>query len=184
MTGGGRVFRPGEFDSFAPVSRSALIAWCAFYALFGVYAAASTSGFLFIDHANLIFHEGGHFFFSWAGYYTHILGGTLGQLLVPVLCTAAFVWRRETTAVACCAFWTFENLLYVATYMADARTSALPLVGSDESDWTILFAHWGLLQQDRAIAAWVRGIGWIGMIGSVAWLVWMHVRDNRQPAEA
>jgi hypothetical protein len=166
--------RPG--DSFSPVTRGSLITWCAAYALFGVYAAANTSGFLFIDHANLMFHEAGHFFFAWAGYYTQILGGTLGQLLVPLVCTAVFFHRRETTAVAFGAFWFFQNFLYVATYMADARTSALPLVGSDESDWTILFSHWGVLQQDRAIATWMRGIGWIGMLGSVTWLVWMGVR--------
>ena len=134
-----------------PISRGALLGWGLFYALFLLYAAANTSGFLFIDHANLLFHELGHALFGWAGYYTQILGGTLGQLLVPLACTAAFVHPRQTTGVAFCAFWTFQNLLYVATYMADARASALPLVGSDESDWTILFSHWGVLQQDRDI---------------------------------
>jgi hypothetical protein len=167
-----------------PISRGAVLGWGLFYALFLLYAAANASGFLVIDHANLMFHEFGHALFSWAGYYTQILGGTLGQLLVPLACTAVFIHRGQTTAVAFCAFWTFQNLLYVATYMADARTSALPLVGSDESDWTILFSHWGVLQQDRAIAAWVRGVGWIGMLGSVAWLVWMHFRlaGSKDPA--
>lgn len=163
-----------------PISRGALLGWGVFYGLFLLYAAANTSGFLFIDHANLMFHELGHALFSWAGYYTQILGGTLGQLLVPLACTAVFIHRGQTTAVAFCAFWTFQNLLYVAAYMADARTSALPLVGSDESDWTILFSHWGVLQQDRAIAAWVRGVGWIGMLSSVVWLVWMHLRTSRR----
>ena len=160
------------------MSGAALIGWCVFYALFLLYAAANTSGFLFIDHANLMFHEFGHALFGWAGYYTQILGGTFGQLLVPIACTAVFIYRKETTAVAFCACWTFQNLLYVATYMADARTSALPLVGSDESDWTILFSHWGLLQQDRTIAAWTRGIGWIGMLGSVGWLVVTALRTS------
>ena len=173
-------------EGFAPVPGAALVGWCGFYALFLLYAASNTSGFLFIDHANLMFHEFGHFLFSWGGYYTQILGGTLGQLLVPIACTVVFVYRKETTAVAFCAFWTSQNLLYVATYMADARTSALPLVGSDESDWTILFTHWGLLQQDRTIAAWTRGIGWIGMLGSMMWLVWMHFRptgdSSRRPS--
>jgi hypothetical protein len=171
-------------DEFAPVSREALTGWLVFYALFLVYAAANTSGFLFIDHANLMIHEAGHFFFSWAGYYTQILGGTLGQLLVPALCAAAFIWRRETTAVAFCAFWFFQNLLYVATYMADARRSALPLVGSDESDWTILFTHWGVIHHDLTIAAWTRAMGWIGMIGAVIWLVWRYARSagSKDPA--
>jgi len=170
-------------DDFKPVSRAALIGWGVFYFLFLLNAALDDNGFLFVDHANLMIHEAGHFFFSWFGYYTQILGGTLGQLLVPLLCMLAFVRRGETSAVAFCAFWLFENCLYIATYMGDARTSALPLVGSDESDWTILFTHWGVLVHDRTIAAWVRALGWIGMLGSVAWLAWMHVRIPQRKSQ-
>ena len=162
-------------DGFAPVSRATLAGWLGFYALFFIHAATNTTGFLVIDHANLMFHEAGHAVFGWAGYYTQILGGTIGELLVPFLCTLVFMRRGETTAVACCACWTFENCLYIAAYMADARRSALPLVGSDESDWTILFTHWGVLAQDTTIAAIVRSVGWIGMIAAVAWLAWMHL---------
>ena len=169
------ILRPE--DGFAPVSLAALLGWIVCYGAFLIYAAANTTGFLFIDFANLLFHEAGHAVFSWAGYYTQILGGTFGQFLVPLACTLVFIRRGETTAVACCAFWTFENLLYIATYMADARRAALPLVGSDESDWAILFAHWGVLAQDRAIASWTRGIGWIGMLAAVVWLAWMHLRQ-------
>lgn len=171
-------------DGFAPVSRGALIVWSLCYGAFLVYAAANASGFLFIDFANLLFHEAGHAVFGWAGYYTRILGGTIGELLVPLACTLVFIRRGETTAVACCAFWSFENLLYIAAYMADARRAALPLVGSDESDWTILFTHWGVLAQDRTIAAWTRGIGWIGMLAAVAWLAWMHLRQDEPAASS
>ena len=163
-------------EGFAPVSRNAAIGWGAAFGVFFVYAARDTDGFLFIDHANLMLHEAGHALFAWAGYYTQILGGTIGQLLAPLTCVLLFVRRGETTAVAVTAVWAFENLLYVATYMADARRAALPLVGSDESDWTILFTHWGVLQHDTAIADWTRGLGWIGMLASAGWLVWMHLR--------
>jgi hypothetical protein len=158
-----------------------LVAWCVGYGLFMLYAA--TSSFLVVDYANLMFHEAGHRVFDWAGYYTQILGGTIGQLMVPIVCTIVFVRRGETTAVACCAFWTFQNLLNIATYMADARRSALPLVGGDESDWTILFTHWGVLPQDTMIAAVVRGIGWTGMVGSVAWLV-ANASSSDRPAHS
>ena len=56
--------------------------------------------------------------------------------------------------------------------MADARTSALPLVGSEESDWTILFTQWGLLAKDQQIGATTRALGWLGMLATVAWLAW------------
>ena len=61
--------------------------------------------------------------------------------------------------------------------MADARTSALPLVGSDESDWTILFGQWGLLQQDQRIGGVMRILGWLGMIAAAAWLAFRTQQD-------
>jgi len=165
-------------DGFEPVSRDALIGWSVVFAAFLVYASLDTSGFLVVDYANLMIHEFGHTVFGWAGYYTQILGGTLLQLIVPLACALVFIRRGETTAVAVTAFWMFENLLYVAAYMADARRSAMPLVGSDESDWTILFTHWGVIHHDLAIAAWTRGVGWIGMLATMVWLAWMHVRSR------
>jgi hypothetical protein len=165
-------------ETFTPVSRTDFVAWTVAFTLFLVYAAFSTSGFLFVDYANLMIHEAGHVFFSWAGYYTQILGGTLLQLIVPLACVVVFVRRGETVGVAVTSFWLFENLLYVAAYMADARRSAMPLVGGDESDWTILFTHWGVLQHDLAIAAWTRGIGWIGMLGVIGWFAWTYARNR------
>jgi hypothetical protein len=60
--------------------------------------------------------------------------------------------------------------------MADARALALPLVGSGEHDWEILFGQWGLLVHDRAIGSATRQLGWAGMLATVAWLVWMARR--------
>ncbi len=164
-------------EEWKKVSRGAGIAWIVFYLLFLAYALASRSGFLFIDYVNLIIHEGGHFFFSWFGYTIMVLGGTLGELLVPLLCGAFFWWRRETTAVAFCSFWFFENFLYTGTYMADARAGVLPLVGSGEHDWEILFGQWGMLLRDQQIGGITRGIGWMGMLATVAWLAWRTQKD-------
>ena len=151
------------------VSRGAGIVWLSLYALFFVYALADRNGFLFVDNVNLMIHEAGHFFFSWFGHTVMILGGTLGELLAPMLCATYFLWKRETAGFAFCGFWFFENFLYIGTYMADARAQALPLVGSGEHDWGILFAQWNLLLQDRRIGGLTRGAGWIGMAGITAW---------------
>ena len=159
-----------KFGDWKPVTRIARIAWLCFYVLFLLYAFASEPGFLFLDHANLIIHEGGHFFFSWFGDTIRILGGTLGELLVPLLCALYFFWQREATGFAFSAFWFFENFPYIGTYMADARTSSLPLVGADESDWTILFTQWGLLAQDQKIGVTMRVLGYLGMLATIAWL--------------
>jgi hypothetical protein len=164
-------------EGFKPISQATLFAWLGGYTLFLLYAAANTSGFLFIDNANLMIHEAGHLWFSWAGHYTHILGGTLGELIVPAACFFLFMYRGETQAVAFCSFWFFENFLYIASYMGDARAATQPLVGGDESDWALLFEHWKVLHLDTTIAAWTRGIGWLGMIATMGWLAWMYFQN-------
>lgn len=159
-----------EMAEWKPVSRIGGVAWVVFYGLFLLYVFANKSGFLFLDYVNLIIHEGGHFFFSWFGYTISILGGTLGELIVPLLCAIYFFFRRETTGFAFASFWFFENFLYIGTYMADARAQALPLVGSGDHDWDILFGQWGLLAQDQKIGGTTRIIGWIGMFAVGGWL--------------
>ena len=168
--------RPEE--DWREVSRAALAAWLVFYALFLLHAATNQTGFLLLDHANLVFHEGGHFFFSWFGQTATILGGTLGELIVPLAIAVYFFWHRETAGVAFASFWFFENFLYIGTYMADARTLALPLVGSGDHDWEILFGQWGLLLRDQAIGGAVRSLGWLGMLATIAWLVWTFWRTG------
>ena len=164
------AFLEDKFGEWRPVSRVAGIAWLCFYALFLLYALANRSGFLFLDLVNLIIHEGGHFFFSWFGNTIRILGGTLGELLVPLLCAVYFFWQREAIGFAFSSFWFFENFPYIGTYMADARTAALPLVGSGDSDWQMLFSQWGLLAQDQRIGGIMRTFGWLGMLATMAWL--------------
>jgi len=160
-----------------PVSKAAFIGWAVFYGLFLLHALTNRSGFLLIDHVNLIVHEAGHLLFSWLGRTPGLWGGTLLELLVPLALAVYFALHRQTTSVAFAVFFFFENFLYIATYMADARAQNLPLitVGDPEAgghDWFLIFSSLGLLQQDRAIAGVVRALGWLGMLTTLGWLAW------------
>jgi len=166
-------------DYWTRVSRLGGGLCLALYLLFLLYAYRDDSGFLFLDYANLPIHEAGHFFFSWFGHTIMILGGTLGELLVPLLCATFFFFHRQTYGLAFSLFWFFENFLYIGTYMADARTLILPIVNSDESDWTILFEQWGVLLYDQKIGHFTRQLGWLGMIAVVAWLAYRLYRDSQ-----
>jgi hypothetical protein len=89
--------------------------------------------------------------------------------------SAYFYRERQPAAFAFCMFFFFENWLYTAAYMADARAMALPLVtigDSDfvEHDWSTIFSSMGLLQYDTLIAGIVRLLGWGGMLACVVWL--------------
>ncbi len=166
-------------DHWTPVSRLGGSIVLSLYLLFLLYAWRNTSGFLFLDFANLIIHEAGHPLFSWGGHTLMILGGTLGELIVPLACAAFFFFHRQTYGFAFSLFWFFENFLYIGTYMADARTLILPLVNSDESDWTILFEQWGILIHDQQIGHATRQLGWLGMFAVITWLAFRLYQDSR-----
>ena len=162
-------------EDWQPVGKRTLIGWLIFYALFLVYAAAK-GGFLLIDYVNLIVHEGGHLLFGWLGPRVGLWGGTLLELLVPLTLACYFIFQRHTTGTAFAAFFFFENFIYIATYMADARSQGLPLVtvGDAEAgghDWFRIFSSLGVLEHDRTIAGVARILGWLGMLGTVGWLV-------------
>jgi hypothetical protein len=162
-------------EPWKPVPRLALAAWPVFYVGFMAYAFSAHGGYLFIDSANLVVHEGGHNLFGWFGPTLGLWGGTLLQWLVPFLLAAYFFTERQTTGFVFCLFFFFENWLYTATYMADARAQVLPLVTTGdpdfvEHDWFAIFSSVGVLNSDTKIAKVVRVLGWCGMIAVVCWL--------------
>ncbi len=164
-------------DDWEPVSKWAMIAWLAFYALF-LWQLARGSGFLLmLDLVLIPVHEGGHLLFAWFGRTLSVMGGTFLQLFVPFALAVYFFFRRQVPGTVFSAFIFFEQLLPIATYMADARRQELPLltVGNAESvehDWYVLFSQFGVLEHDVQIAGVVRALGWLGMLGTVAWLLW------------
>ncbi len=169
-----------------PVSRAEGAAWLVFYLGFLAYAFSAHGGFLFIDNANLVVHEGGHNLFGWFGPTMCLWGGTLLQWLVPFLLAAYFFSQRQANGFAFCAFFFFENWLYTATYMADARAQVLPLVTTGDSDFVehdfyAIFTSLGVLNYDTKIAAVVRMLGWCGMLACVGWLA-VKAWDSKRTA--
>jgi hypothetical protein len=162
-------------EPWKPISRPALAAWLIFYVAFLAYAFSAHGGFLFIDSANLVVHEGGHNLFAWFGATLCLWGGTLLQWLAPFLLAAYFFTRRETAGFVFGLFFFFENWLYTATYMADTRVQELPLLTTGdpdfvEHDFHAIFSSLGVLNYDTKIAAVVRLLGWCGMLAAVTWL--------------
>ena len=174
-------------EPWKPLSRPALVGWLIFYAAFLVYAFSAHGGFLFIDNANLVVHEGGHNLFGWFGPTLGLWGGTLLQWLVPFLLAVYFFTQRQVTGFVFCLFFFFENWLYTATYMADARAMALPLVTTGdpdfvEHDFNAIFSSLGVLAYDTRIAAVVRFLGWCGMLAVVGWFAVTTLK--RRPRES
>jgi len=184
------IFRPLSLP-WQPVSTLAFAALSAGFAVM-VYLLASYkllgsgSTILYLTHnVNLVFHEAGHWIFGIFGNRTlGILGGTLNQVLIPLIVAVSFWAKRDALGFAFGLFWCFENLLDIAVYMADARALVLPLIGGlgvEGHDWRNLFMRFGLLEQDTAIAAKTRFVGWAGMIATWAWFLFRW-RIDRKPS--
>ncbi len=127
---------------------------------------------------NLPFHEAGHLIFSPLGRVIHSLGGTLGQLLMPLTCLLTLLWKeKDTYGAAVCLWWLGENLLDIAPYIDDARRLSLPLLGGNVGqfspygfhDWEFILTETGLLAHDHAIAGGVKAMGIVLMMVAIAW---------------
>jgi hypothetical protein len=128
----------------------------------------------FLHNVNLPIHETGHLVFMLFGRFIYFMGGSIFQILLPLIFSGAFlIYKRDAFAAAVMLWWTGQNFLDVSSYINDARAMSANLVGGNIHDWNWLLGHMGLLHQDRQIAAIVFGIGAIIMILSVIWSGWI-----------
>ncbi|MGD8372333.1 MAG: hypothetical protein PVF76_13160 [Syntrophobacterales bacterium] len=171
--------RAVQREEWNPITSAMAVATSVGLILFFIVLMRDEDGFVFlIDHTNLVFHEAGHPIFGLFGETLGLYGGTLGQLVFPVVAVIAFWLRREAISFALATVWFFENFLNIARYMADARARVLPLVGGGEHDWTNIFSRWGVLSYDTRIAGFVSTVGWLGMISMLVWVVWRWHQDR------
>ena len=144
----------------------------------------SEPGFVFaLDHANLLFHEAGHPFVGLFSQRLETYGGTMGQLVFPVVLAVSFWRKRQAPAFAAAVVWFCENLLNIARYMADARALELPLLGGGDHDWNTIFSRWGLLAHDTQIADAIKVAAWAGIAAACLWVVWRAWSDRGRVEE-
>lgn len=134
--------------------RLALVALLAWHTLVWIAdpALGPGDGTWFLHGVSLGMHETGHLVFAPFGETMTILGGSLLQVLLPIVFAATFAVRRAGYAAGICAWWVAQNVADVAIYVADARAEALPLVGGGEHDWAMLLLRWNRLDADVTIA--------------------------------
>ena len=138
---------------------------------------SNSVGASFLHLVNLPFHEAGHLFFKPFGRFLHVLGGTLGQLIMPMLCLVVFILKtRDPFGGSVALWWTGQNFMDIAPYINDARALKLTLLGGvtgretvDYHDWEFILRQMGWLKLDHTIAAASKSIGTVLMILSFIW---------------
>jgi len=140
-------------------------------AVYGVICAVDVREYRLLDRVDLIAHEAGHLLFGWFGQFLGVLGGTLGQLLVPIVIALYFAFRQEIYSSAVTLFWVGKNFFNVSVYLRDARDMSLPLVniggGEVIHDWHYLLSTMGLLRWDRVLGNTVFLVGLVFVVASV-----------------
>jgi len=127
---------------------------------------------------NLALHEAGHPLFSWVGNETlTAAGGTLFEMLCPILASIMFYRQRDVFGMSVAVFWLGTTFLDAAPYAADARAQMLPLVtigdGPVGHDWFNMLYRFELLQYDQQIAGALRTIGLALLITSIVAGIWV-----------
>jgi hypothetical protein len=165
-----------------------LVPWTLSFLRHGLSSEALMGSFLHLVH--LPFHEAGHVLFSPFGRFLMVLGGSLTQLLVPLVCGGVFLLRQgDPFAAAVCAWWTGQSLMDLAPYVADARALELPLLGGrtgaevEGHDWEYLLQATGLLNHDLALGRGAFAAGAVLMLLALAWaaaVAWRQLQALRR----
>jgi hypothetical protein len=139
--------------------------------------ASNYAGRSFLHLINLPFHEAGHILFGPFGQFMMMLGGSLMQLLVPLVCLITFVLKtRDNFAASVTLWWLGESLMDLAPYINDARSLRLILLGgvtgrdvADYHDWEFILRKLGMLRYDHFLAQTANTIGILLMLSAFAW---------------
>ena len=177
----------------AVAARAALLAGLAVWSL-RFFAHALDPVYLcgsFMHLVHLPFHEAGHILFLPFGSFLMSLGGSLTQVLVPLLCLGTFLVKtRDTFGAAVALWWAGQSLMDVAPYIADARALRIVLLGGrtgaevEGHDWEAILSALGWLRYDILLGRLANLLGIVLMIVALAWGASVVARQRAQAARS
>jgi hypothetical protein len=134
----------------------------------------------------LAIHEGGHILWSPFGEWMGVAGGSLTQLLGPLVCSVLLVRTQDDYfGGAILGLWLSDSMATLSVYVADARAQALDLVsigsGDPLHDWNYLLGRAGLLGQDQHLAGLLHLASWGVFLATLAACAWMLLLMRASP---
>ncbi|MGD8779864.1 MAG: hypothetical protein PVH88_12995 [Ignavibacteria bacterium] len=137
-----------------------------------------------LDHFNLLIHEGGHGIFSIFPKFLYTLGGTLMQIILPLVFVYYFVSNQKKLGAQISLIWMGQNLLNISVYAGDALERKLPLLGGNKvyHDWTYLLREIDMLQNAKEVGYFFFGLGIIIFVISLLiplfWKEYKQIKIN------
>lgn len=155
--------------------------WGGYFVINGVNW--QTIGASFLHNVNLPFHEFGHVLFSPFGRFMAILGGSLFQILMPLIAMVSFSWQmRDNFAGAMMLWWSGQNMIDVSPYIADAEYRSIPLIrdlSEDYHDWGNLLTMLDCVDAAQTIANTVFSCGAITIGIALYWAGYLLLRQKQ-----
>ncbi len=154
-------------------------------AVFGYYAFIRNTQVPLISFADLGFHELGHFvtYFLPVPDVASAIAGSLNQVLVPWGLAIYFsLFRADMLGGVVCLAWAGSSLQDASVYIADAPYQNLPLLGGGGNhDWAFILGpgEWDMLDKADEIAAVVKGLGLVLILGAMTICVVGLILENR-----
>jgi hypothetical protein len=158
------------------------------WALIGLDYRTGEMNESFLHRPLLVFHEAGHVLFMPLGEWMMVLGGTLGQLIMPALLAGALLIKNRDPFGASVGLWFLGvSVLDVAPYMFDALHPQLMLLSGSTGeagghDWIYLFSSLGLLPKSQLIGALTHKLGALVLLLALGWGAWLLRRQSPRVA--
>lgn len=128
----------------------------------------------FLDNVDLPIHEFGHLLFRPLGEFMMIAGGSIFQVIFPLVFVGYFLWQRSFYSAAIVGLWVGQSILNVWVYASDAVVMQLMLTsgmtGSEGGfhDWNYMLTELGWLGSTKTIAGLIRAVGTLVIVSSAA----------------
>jgi hypothetical protein len=190
------TYVPERVDSLRFWARVALLAFFAVWglALMRLNYRTGEMATAFIHGPLLVFHEAGHVIFRPLGEWVTVLGGTLGQLMMPIILAVALLRKNRDPFGAAIGLWFLGvSVMDVAPYVYDALHPQLMLLSGTTGeegghDWIYLLSSTGLLHRAHMLGGLAHALGALVVLVSLGWAAWLlrqqyprragHVRDE------
>ena len=139
----------------------------------------------FVHLVLLPFHEFGHILFMPFGEFMTLLGGSIFQVLLPLLLGVYFVVKnRDPFAGALMLWWAAAGILDTAPYIYDAwEPRHVLLTGrtgdTGAHDFIDTLGDLGLLHKAQALGRATHAFGALVMLAALGWGAWLLRRQHQ-----
>jgi hypothetical protein len=184
------LYIPVETNPTAVYGRAILLAAIAFYgaklALMDIPSWEMAASLIHLPMVPI--HEFGHVLFRPLGEFMTLLGGSLFQVLLPLIFGGIFVVKnRDPFAASVMLWWAAVAVMDVAPYVYDAfQPQHILLTGrtgdSGAHDFIDVLGDLGLLHKAQPIGRAVHVFGLLAMVAALAWgawLIWQQYRRSK-----